>query len=66
MLIKRKIKHKSLVGLAIGVFVGNSIVVPLISPRRTFTFGFFIGLINVAIVGIVYLILPYLDNNESQ
>ena len=44
------------IGIAIGTFIGNWLICPLIIKGRTFTDGFFIGLIAAIIVLIVMVI----------
>jgi hypothetical protein len=36
--------------LAIGVFVGNWLVVPLLFKNKTHTYGFFVGLIAAVLI----------------
>ena len=43
--------------LALGVFVGNWLVVPLVLKKRSFKDGFFIGLISAVIVLGITLLL---------
>ena len=40
--------------VAIGIFLGNWLVCPLILPSRSFTDGFAIGLIAAVLVLIIY------------
>lgn len=40
--------------VALGVFVGNWLVCPLILPNRSFTDGFAIGLIAAVLVLVIY------------
>ncbi len=42
--------------LALGVFLGNWFVVPLVFESRSFTDGFFIGLIAAVLVLIFYAV----------
>lgn len=42
--------NPSSVYLALGVFLGNWFLVPLLFKRRTFTEGFFVGLVAAILV----------------
>lgn len=44
--------------MALGIFVGNWLVCPLILPNRSFTDGFAIGLIAAILVMIIYWVAP--------
>lgn len=40
--------------LALGLFIGNWLVVPLILPGRSFKDGFFVGLIAATLILVVF------------
>jgi hypothetical protein len=44
--------------LAVGVFVGNFLIVPLFIKERTFTDGFYIGLIAAGLILSFYWAFP--------
>ena len=52
------------VAVALGVFLGNWLVCPLIFPNRTFTDGFAVGAIAAVLVLIIYGVL-YLCGYKS-